>query len=76
MAVFILRPGLTQVHTNTPVQKLHFRLGVAGAINSAQAHKTASVDQLLFYLHKPVVKGGQREVFRRNVHQIIGFGEG
>ena len=47
VAVLVLRPRQTEVGADAPVEDLHLRLRVGAAVDAAQAHEAAAVDELV-----------------------------
>ena len=53
VAVLVLRPRRAEVHADAPVEDLHLGLRVGAAVDAAQPHEAAPVDQLALDAREP-----------------------
>jgi hypothetical protein len=75
VAVLVLRPWRAEVHADAPVEELHLGLAVGAALDAAQPHESAPVDQLALDAREPGRERRQREVVAAEPQHVVGLGE-
>ena len=72
VALGVLRPRQPEVRADAPVDGLHLGLAVGVAIDAAQPHEAAAVDQLGLDPPETVLQVRQRELVAAERQQVVG----